>query len=129
MADGNRRTISSVGLINQRYYFVLNGNAQELEINSNQERIKAVVKFPIQAKVWYRMKTRVDVNPDGSGTARVKTWKKGEPEPQKWTLEVKHRNAHKQGAPGLFCFAPQSLFKGYIDNIAVMPNEASRAEL
>jgi outer membrane protein assembly factor BamB len=122
MADGNRRTISSVGLINQRYYIVLNGNAQELEINSNQERIKAVVKFPIQPKVWYRMKTRVDVNPDGSGVVRAKTWKKGEPEPEKWTLEVRHKNVHKQGAPGLFCFAPQSLFKGYIDNISVTPN-------
>lgn len=122
MADGNRRTISSIGLINQRYYFVLNGNAQELEINSNQERIKAVVKFPIQAKVWYRMKTRVDVKPDGSGVVRAKVWKKGEAEPAAWTLEVPHKNAHKQGSPGLFCFAPQSLFKGYIDNISVTPN-------
>ncbi|MGC4044553.1 MAG: PQQ-binding-like beta-propeller repeat protein [Armatimonas sp.] len=122
MTDGNRRTLSSVGLINQRYYIVLNGNAQELEVNSNQERIKAVVKFPMQAKVWYRMKTRVDTNPDGSGVVRVKAWKKSEPEPANWTLEVPHKNAHKQGAPGLFGFAPQSLFKVYIDNISVTPN-------
>ena len=123
MADGNRRTISTVGLINQRYYVILSGNAGEIEINSNQERIKATVKFPIQPKVWYRLKTRVDVNPDGTGVVRAKAWKKGEPEPAKWTLEVPHKNVHKKGAPGLFCFAPQSLFKGYIDNISVTPNK------
>jgi outer membrane protein assembly factor BamB len=123
MADGNRRTLSTVGLINQRYYVILNGNAQELEVNSNQERIKATVKFPIVAKTWYRMKTRVDVSPDGSGVVRVKVWKKSDPQPEKWTLEVPHKNVHKQGAPGLFGFAPQSLFKVYIDNISVTPNQ------
>jgi outer membrane protein assembly factor BamB len=121
-ADGNRRTVSTVGLINQRYYIILNGNSQELEVNSNQERIKATVKFAIEPKVWYRLKTRVDVNPDGSGIVRAKAWKKDAPEPAAWTIEVPHKNAHQQGAPGLFGFAPQSLFKVYIDNISVTPN-------
>ena len=122
MSDGNRRTMSSVGVINQRYYVVLNGNAQELEINSNQERIKATVPFAWTPKVWYRLKTRVDVAPNGSGVVRAKAWKKGDPEPEKWTLEVPHRVAHASGSPGLFGFSPQSLFKVYIDNLSITPN-------
>lgn len=124
MVDGNRRTKSTVGLINQRYYIILNGNADELEVNSNQERIKATVPFKIQTKTWYRMKTRVDVNVDGvSGVVRAKVWKKDAPEPSNWTIQVPHRNVHKVGAPGLFGFAPQSLYKVYIDNISVTPNK------
>jgi outer membrane protein assembly factor BamB len=122
MSDGNKRTMSSVGLVNQRYYIVLNGNAQELEINSNQERIKAVVPFKMQSKTWYRMKTRVDIQPGGSGIVRAKVWKKADPEPAAWTIEVTHKSAHTQGAPGLFAFSPQSLFKVYIDNLTVTPN-------
>jgi FOG: WD40-like repeat len=122
MSDGNRRTMSSVGVVNQRYYIVLNGNAQELEINSNQERIKATVPFAWTPKVWYRLKTRVDVAADGSGVVRAKAWKKGDPEPEKWTLEVPHRVAHTSGSPGLFGFSPQSLFRVYIDNISITPN-------
>ncbi|MBC8137976.1 MAG: PQQ-binding-like beta-propeller repeat protein [Fibrella sp.] len=123
MADGNRRTLGTVGVINQRYYVVLTGNAQELEINSNQERIKATVPFKWSPKVWYRMKTRVDVSPDGSGIVRAKVWKRGDTEPDKWTLEVPHKTAHQSGAPGLFGFAPQSLFKVYVDNIAITANK------
>lgn len=122
MVDGNRRTKSTVGVINQRYYVILNGNADELEINSNQERIKVTVPFKVQTKIWYRMKTRVDVKPDGSGVVRAKVWKKEEAEPAAWTIEVPHKTVHKQGAPGLFGYAPQALFKAYIDNISVTPN-------
>jgi outer membrane protein assembly factor BamB len=123
MADGNRRTMGTVGVINQRYYVVLTGNAQELEVNSNQERIKATVPFKWQPKTWYHMKTRVDVAPDGSGVVRAKAWKKGEPEPDKWTIEVPHRHAHTNGSPGLFGFSPQSLFRVYIDNLSITPNK------
>jgi outer membrane protein assembly factor BamB len=122
MSDGNRRTMGMVGVINQRYYVILSGNAQELEINSNQERIKAVVPFKWSPKVWYTLKTRVDLAPDGSGVVRAKAWKKGDPEPEKWTLEVPHKTAHQSGSAGLFGFSPQSLFKVYIDNVSVTPN-------
>jgi outer membrane protein assembly factor BamB len=126
-ADGNRRTISTVGLINQRYLIALIGNSQELEVSSNQERIKAARPFPMTAGAWYRLKTRVDVGSDGSGVVRAKAWKRGEPEPSAWTIEVPHRHAHTEGAPGLFGFAPQSLFRVYVDNISVTPNDRRAA--
>lgn len=121
MTDGNRRKMSEVGLVNQHYNIVLKGNAQELEVNSNLERIRESVKFPVKPKVWYRLKTRVDVSADGSGVVRAKVWPKGEAEPDAWTIEVPHKHAHTSGSPGLFGFSPQEM-RVYIDNISVTPN-------
>ena len=123
MADGDARSMSTVGLINQRYFVTLEGNAQELMVSSNQERLRVSVPFKWDLKTWYHLKTRVDVAPNGSGVIRAKAWKKGDPEPAAWTIEVPHKNAHANGSPGLFGFAPQSLFRVYIDNIAVTPNK------
>jgi outer membrane protein assembly factor BamB len=123
-SDGNRRTMSTVGVINQRYTILLDGNSQQLEVNSNHERIKVGVPFQWAPKTWYHLKTRVDVASDGSGVVRAKAWKRGDPEPGSWTIEVPHRHAHTQGAPGLFGFAPQSLFRVYVDNISVTPNDS-----
>ena len=120
MSDGNRRKMSEVGLINQRYLVVLKGNEQKLEINSNQERLRVGTDFPWSPKVWYRLKARVDANPDGSTVVRAKAWKRDDPEPEQWTLEVPHRTAHQNGSPGLFGFSPQDM-RVYIDNVEVTP--------
>jgi outer membrane protein assembly factor BamB len=122
MSDGNRRTLSSVGLVNQRYRVALEGNAQLIIVSSNDERIRVSAPFAWQAHTWYRLKTRVDVSADGSGVVRAKAWKRGDPEPSAWNIEVPHKHAHANGSPGLYGFAPQSLFKVYIDNISVVPN-------
>ncbi len=123
MTDGSRRIKSVVGLINQRYIISLVGNANIIEVSSNHERIKESAPFPISANVWYTLKTRVDVAEDGSGVIRAKAWPKGEAEPDAWTIEVAHKNAHKKGAPGLFGFAPQSQKSVFIDNISISSNE------
>jgi hypothetical protein len=121
MSDGNRRKMSEVGLINHRYAIVLKGNDQKLEVSSNFERLREAVEFRWQPKVWYHLKTRVDIAPDGSGTVRGKAWKRDEPEPAAWTIEVKHKTAHQEGSPGLFGFSPQDE-RVYIDNIKVTAN-------
>jgi hypothetical protein len=121
LTEGNRRKMSEIGLINQRYAIVLKGNAQQLEITSNQELIRQSVPFKMAPNEWYRMKTRVDVSKDGSGIVRAKAWKKGEPEPEAWTIEMPHKQAHQNGSPGLFGFAPSEQ-KAWIDNISVTPN-------
>lgn len=123
MTDGNRRTKSVVGLINQRYIVSLVGNLNAIEISSNQERIAVTAPFPISANKWYTLKTRVDVAEDGSGVVRGKAWAKGEPEPEEWTIEFTHRKAHKSGCPGIFGFSPQSMKSVYVDNFAVVPND------
>jgi hypothetical protein len=45
LSEGNKRKMSEVGLINQRYAVILKGNSQQIEVNSNQERIKVAVPF------------------------------------------------------------------------------------
>jgi hypothetical protein len=121
LTEGNKRKMSEVGVINQRYAVILKGNAQQIEVNSNQERIRQSVPFKWSPNEWYRLKARVDVAADGSGVVRAKAWKKSEPEPEAWTIEVPHKHAHSQGSPGLFGFSPQEQ-RAWIDNISVTPN-------
>lgn len=125
LTEGNRRKMSEIGLINQRYMIVLKGNAQQIEINSNQERIREAVPFKVSPNTWYRLKARVDVAPDGSGVVRAKAWKKGEAEPEAWNIEVPHKNAHPQGCPGIFSLTPQEQ-RAWIDNISVYSNSESK---
>lgn len=121
MSDGNRRKMSEVGVINQRYAIVLKGNDQKIEVNSNLERLRVSQDFKWLPNVWYKLKARVDISPDGSGIVRAKAWKKEEPEPEKWTIEVPHKTAHQNGSPGLFGFSPQDM-RVYIDNLSVQSN-------
>jgi hypothetical protein len=127
MSEGNRRKMSEVGIINQRYLIVLKGNEQKLEINSNLERLRVPAadeppNFKWLANTWYRLKARVDVAADGTGVVRAKAWKRDDPEPEKWTLEVPHRTAHQNGSPGLFGFSPQDQ-RVYVDNVMVTANQ------
>jgi len=121
--DGNRRIMCAAGVVNQRYLIQLIGNYRALQISSNDERIKEQVEFRIKPGVWYTLKTRVDVNADGSGVVRAKAWARAEAEPSDWTLEVEHAHAHTHGAPGLFGFSPQSRYHVYLDNYSVTPND------
>ena len=121
LTEGNKRKMSEVGLINQRYIIVLKGNSQQIEVNSNQERIKVAAPFKWVPESWYHLKTRVDVAADGSGVVRAKAWKKGESEPEAWSIEVPHKIAHTEGSPGLYGFAPQDM-RIAIDNISVTAN-------
>lgn len=121
LTEGNKRKMSEIGLINQRYVIILKGNAQQIEVNSNQERVKQSVPFKWAPNEWYHLKARVDVAADGSGTVRAKAWKRGDAEPEAWNIEVPHQHAHEQGSPGLYGFSPQEQ-RAWIDNIVVTPN-------
>ena len=123
MTDGNRRIKGDIGLINQRYLISIRGNAKLMEISSNHERIKHSVPFVVKAKTWYTIKTRVDVQADGSGIVRGKAWIKGEPEPEAWTIEYTHKYANTNGSPGIFGFSPQSQKRLYVDNISLTANQ------
>lgn len=118
MSDGNRRKMSEIGIIDQHYLIVLKGNEQKLEINSNQDRLRVSQDFKWTPKVWYRLKAKIDRSPDGSAVVRAKAWKRDDPEPDKWTIEVPHKTAHQSGCPGLYGFSPQDM-KVYVDNIQV----------
>ena len=125
MSEGNKRKMSELGVLNQRYAIVLKGNAQMLEIASNQELYKDLrntAPFKWSPGEWYRLKARVDVAKDGSGIVRAKAWKKSDAEPEAWTLELPVKTAHTHGSPGLFGFSPQEQ-RAWIDNVEVKANE------
>jgi hypothetical protein len=121
MSEGNKRKMSDVGLINQRYLIMLKGNEKKLEITSNQELLRVETPLDWEPNVWFHLKTRVDTAADGSGVIRAKAWKRGDPEPEKWTSEVPVQHANANGCPGLFGFSPQSQ-RVFIDNVAVTAN-------
>ncbi|MCP5521168.1 MAG: PQQ-binding-like beta-propeller repeat protein [Verrucomicrobiales bacterium] len=122
LTDGNRRMRSNGGVINQRYIIALVGNSQVLEVSSNYDRVRASVPFRWDAGKWYRIKSRVDIAPDGTGVVRAKAWLRDDPEPESWTIEVPHQTAHREGAPGLFGFSPQSRYPVYLDNVSITRN-------
>jgi len=117
MTDGNRRIMSTVGFVNQRYLVTLVGNAQILEVSSNHERVKQSVKFPIKPNTWYHLKTWVEAKDDGTGTVHAKAWPRGGDEPADWTLSVPVKHCHPHGSPAVFAFSPQAQKRVYIDNI------------
>jgi outer membrane protein assembly factor BamB len=121
MSDGNRRKMSEVGVINQRYLVVLKGNEQRIEVNSNLERLRVSRDFKWSPNTWYQLKARVDRKPDGSAVVRAKAWKREDAEPGDWTIEVPHQTGHQSGSPGLFGFSPQEM-RVYVDNIRVTPD-------
>jgi hypothetical protein len=122
MSEGNKRKMSEVGLVNQRYLIVLKGNAQAIEVSSNQELFLKSVPFSWKPNEWIHLKTRVDVKPDRSGVVKAKAWKKGDPEPEAWNIEAPHKHAHTEGSPGIFSFVPSEQ-RAWIDNVTVTPNK------
>ena len=123
MTDGSARAKADIGLINQRYLICLRGNAGKLEISSNLERLRQEAPFKVSANTWYTLKTRVDVNADGSGVVRGKVWDKSQPEPEAWTIEAKVTRAHIQGSPGIFGFSPLNQKRTYLDNLSITANK------
>ena len=120
MSEGNKRVMSEIGLVNQRYYIVLRGASKEVAVHSPEALFHVTAPFQALPNTWYHIKTRVDVASDGSGIIRGKVWKKDDPEPDAWTIEAHHKHANTEGSPGLFAFAPQKRI--YIDNVTVTSN-------
>ena len=128
MSDGNRRGMSTVGVINQRYIICLDGNAQTLRVYSNIENFNRArdlgtltsrVDLKWKPRIWYTIKSKIAVNEDGSGEVRAKAWPRDEAEPEQWTIKVALPQVHTQGSPGIFGFSPQSRFPVYVDNLKV----------
>lgn len=117
-----RRSMPDIGLVNQRYVMDLRGNEKKIRIVgwiSVPPRIIKQVEFPWEANVWYTMKMIVDIEGEGEtakGIVRGKVWKRGEPEPEAWTIEMEDPNPYLEGSPGLFCYPMAEL---HYDNVKV----------
>ncbi len=117
-----RRQRGDFGLINQRYGLVLFGNGQKLELHPWQAADEMTVRVPFKwdADTWYRMKLRVDNQPDGTALVRGKVWKAGEAEPSAWTIEKTDTIPHLHGSPGIYA---DGISDVYFDNLKVYRNE------
>jgi outer membrane protein assembly factor BamB len=116
--EGRRRT--DVGLVNQGYILDLLGNGQDLQIRTwpAEMRMAETIEFPWEMDTWYVMKMRVD-GQGGDVVVRGKVWKKGEPEPEDWTITAEDPIGTERGAPGLIGYSPAPV---YWDNVVVTKN-------
>ncbi|MEZ5288719.1 MAG: hypothetical protein R2712_28720 [Vicinamibacterales bacterium] len=117
-----RRQRGDVGLINQRYGLVLFGNGQKLELHPWQAADEMTVRVPFawEPDTWYRMKLRVDNQPDGTTRVRGKVWKADGAEPDAWTIEKVDTLPHREGSPGIY---GDGISDVYFDNLKVYPNQ------
>ncbi len=120
-ANKGEHDLPDMGIINTRYTFDLMGATQQLRIIGWVPRPSRVVKmmdYKWEPGVWYVMKSRVDY--EGSkGIIRGKVWKKGESEPEKWTIELEDPQPYHEGSPGLTCYPMGEVF---FDNVKVEKN-------
>ena len=117
-----RRQRGDAGLINQRYALILFGNGQKLELHPWQAADEMTVRVPFKwdADAWYRMKLRVDNQPNGTTLVRGKVWKSDQAEPAAWTIEKSDRIGHREGSPGLY---GDGISEIYFDNVKVYKNQ------
>jgi hypothetical protein len=122
-----RRTLSDVGLFNQRFGLVLFGNAQKLELQPWQAAAARSVSVPFAWKpdTWYHVKFRVENRAGGVTLAQGKVWPKGEAEPAAWTVEKADPIGHRQGSPGLYADPSSEV---YFDNLKVTANQPRGSE-
>jgi outer membrane protein assembly factor BamB len=115
--------LPSMGLIAQRYTLDMT-NKQELQIRSWTSRVDLrfakTIPFPWSPNQWYTMKFQAS-NENGAAVLRGKVWKRGEKEPEAWSIEAADATPNTTGSPGLFGNASDAEF--YIDNVKVFANK------
>ena len=119
MREENRR-LPSVGVTAHRYNLILKGNTMKLGFQdwAPHPRIGEEVRFRCDPNVWYTLKLHVDVQQDGAHL-HGKAWKRGDPEPEAWTIEAVDPHANLNGSPGLYIY---SLAQCLFDNVSLSQN-------
>jgi outer membrane protein assembly factor BamB len=135
-----RDRLPDMGLVNSRYTLVLSGatdpatgkRSARIQSWDGRRRVDEGVDLDWQPDTWYTIKLIVDQK-DKTALVRAKVWKKGEKEPEKWTVEFEDPNPNRNGAAALFGYvtnvAPQddgTSLPGsdiYYDNVTVTPNK------
>jgi hypothetical protein len=116
--------LPDAGLIAQRYTFDLMGASQQVQIRSwtpQLARFSKSVPFSWEAGTWYTLKFRAATD-GGKAVLKGKVWKRGDKEPEAWTIEAVDEAPNLAGSPGLFGNANDSEIT--IDNISITKNTA-----
>lgn len=119
--------LPDMGIVVNRYTFMLAGKLQKLRLNSWDAlpRLDRTIRFEWQPDTWYTMKLAFEAQGD-KAVIRGKIWKKGEAEPDKWTIEVTDPVPVREGAPALYGYVTGILEGGhgtdiYYDNVSITP--------
>lgn len=115
MGTQNKRRRPDMGLIAHRYILDLQGIHQRLEVRSwsSDLRMAKRIDFSWDMGVWYTMKMKVDIE-GGKAIIRGKVWKKGDPEPDAWSIKVEDPLPIEEGSPALYGYSPATI---YYDNV------------
>jgi outer membrane protein assembly factor BamB len=138
-----RGKLPDMGIVNCRYLCVLDGKTdpdsgkRTLRLISweARPRINVGVDFDWQPATWYVLKLTVE-HTDKAALLKAKVWKKGDPEPEKWTLEFTDTSPNRSGAAALYGYVANVLQTEengalvvqpgsdiYFDNVSVTPNK------
>ena len=117
MGTKDRRRLPDMGLIANRYTLDMQGRHQRLQIRSwaSDLRMAKTIDFAWETDVWYTMKMKVEVV-DGTAIIRGKVWRRGEPEPEAWTITAEDPLPNSEGSPGIYGYSATEI---YYDNLKV----------
>ena len=117
MMREEKRRLPSIGIIANRYDLIMKGNVGKLSVQSWAPHLRMAkeIRFRSDPDVWYTMKLNVDIRDDGAHV-RGKVWKRGEAEPDAWTIEALDPHPNQNGSPGLYVYALADCF---FDNVIV----------
>ena len=124
-----RADLPDMGIVANRYEFMLDGNKQQLRLLSWEAvpRVDKSMAFPWKEKTWYRMKFTVDVQGD-KAMVRGKVWQRDQAEPEDWTITFEDPTPNKEGSPGIYGYAAgigqdNPGTEIYYDKVSVTPNK------
>lgn len=117
MGTKNKRRVPDMGLIANRYTLDMQGKHQRLQIRSwaSDLRMAKTIDFAWETGVWYTMKMMVEIA-DDKAMIRGKVWRRGEPEPEEWTITAEDPLPNREGSPGIYGNTPADV---YYDNLKV----------
>ena len=117
MGTRNKRRVPDMGLIANRYTLDMQGKHQRLQIRSwaSDLRMAKTIDFAWETGVWYTMKMMVEIM-DDKAIIRGKVWRRGEPEPEEWTITAEDPLPNREGSPGIYGNSPADI---YYDNLKV----------
>lgn len=134
-----RGKMPDLGLVNSRYTIILDGKTDpetgkrsvRLVSWEARPRINVGVDMDWEPSAWYTVKFTVEPK-EKSALVRAKVWKKGDKEPDKWTIEYEDPNPNRSGAAALYGYvsnvAPQAAGPAlpgseiFYDNVIIKPN-------
>jgi outer membrane protein assembly factor BamB len=117
--------LPDVGVIAQGYTLEVSGENHWLRLFSwgaHDKRSFKELPYKPEPNVWYTLKLRA-ANVDGKAQLQGKLWKRGEQEPEAWTIELVDAMPNTHGAPGMAGNATNAEL--YVDNVIVTSNSAN----